>query len=309
LKINKKIVFISFKKAVLSPPGRGLTCQSYGFIRTKKTSRQLVDIMKEFFTNPPRIIADNGAVPGLPPGSIEAVEKAFEMGADCVFLTIRLTADRVPLVAIDPEVAGPHGEELIVAESELAAIMKGDAAYYYPDREGTSFPLRNRGITYCSLKDMFFRFPERKFVLDLADTSDVLTEEVLKLLSEYNSTNRIIISSVNAGTLKKIRKKMPAVATTLSSMSIIGAYFLYRAGLLSLKKNFAGDAMFIPESIGLSYMGNRVLLQEMKKRKKAVYVWNVKTEQEMSRLTDIHIDGFITNSLQELLKLLENRDQ
>lgn len=265
--------------------------------------------MKEFFTNPLRIIADNGAVPGLPPGSIEAVEKAFEKGADGVFLTVRLTADRVPLVAVDPEVAGPHGEELLVAENDLETIMKGDAAYYYPDRKGTSFPLRGRGITYCSLKEMLFRFPERKFILDLADTSDVLTEEVLKLLSGYNSTDRIIISSASAGPLKKIRKKMPAIATTLSSMSIIGAYFLYRAGLLSIKKNFAGDAMFIPEAIGLSYMGNRVLLREMKKRGKAVYVWNVKTEEEVSRLTDIHIDGFITNNLQELLKLLDNRDQ
>ncbi len=265
--------------------------------------------MKEFFVNPPRIIADNGAVPGLPPGSVEAVEKAFEMGAHGVFLTVRLTADRVPLVAIDPEVSGPHGEKLVVAENTLTAVMEGDAAYYYPEREGTSFPLRGRGITYCSLKEMLFRFPGRKFILDLTDSSDVLTVEVLKLLSEYNSTDRIIISSVHPGTLKKIRKRMPAVATTLSSISIIGAYFLYRSGLLSLKKNFAGDAMFIPEAIGLSYISNRILLQEMKKRGKAVYVWNVKTAEDISRLTDIHIDGFITNNLQELLQLLQHQDQ
>ena len=262
--------------------------------------------MKEFFSNLPKIVSDNGAVPGLPPGSSEAVEKAFESGADAVFLTVRLTSDAVPVVAPEPEITLHSGTELQVHETDSETVTGSDAGYYFPDREGENFPLRGKGISWSTLKDMLFMFPEGRFIIDLADSSDVLTEKVVEMLQDYNSIERILVSSAHSRPLKQIRKKLPRVATTLSSMSIMGAYFLYRSGLLPFKKNFAGDAMLIPEAIGVSYLANRLLIQEMKKRGKAVYIWNVESREEIDRLTDINIDGYITDNIPELIKLLEN---
>lgn len=155
---------------------------------------------------------------------------------------------------------------------------------------------------------MLLSFPENKFALNLEGESIKLVKEVLNILIEQESVERVIISSVSGKFIKEIRKKLPAVATTFSPLGIIGLYFLFRSGLLSMKKKFAADALFIPESIGPSYMGNRVLIREVRSRKIVVYIWNVKTAKEVKRLRQYSVEGFVTDNLPELLEILNDEE-
>lgn len=262
--------------------------------------------MKEFFSPPPVVIANNGGLPERVPGALSTLADSFAAGAEALFLSVRLTADAVPVVIPGKDVVFSDGREVPVFTVKAGELSDIDAGYYFPDKKGTSFPLRGKGERYGTLREILLSFPDEKFVLNLDADSPFIAREVTGLVTELDAVDRILVSSVGGKPVKETRRILPSLATTFSSLGIVGLYFLFRSGLLFTRKKFAADALCIPEAIGPSYVGNRTLIKEVRKRGIAVYIWNVKTAKEIKRLRVAGVNGFICDDLPELRELLHS---
>lgn len=76
----------------------------------------------------PRLAAHRGAASEAPENSLAAIRRAFERGADGVEVDVRLSADRVPVLAHDEDTRRVAGVARRVAEqtaAELAALDLG----------------------------------------------------------------------------------------------------------------------------------------------------------------------------------------
>ena len=249
----------------------------------------------EFFCESTKVMAHRGAPLEFPENTMPSFQRAMELGVDVIETDVHLTSDNQVVVIHDGYLDRVSNGKGKVSDYTLAELQEFDAGYHFTMDNGATYPFRGKGLSFLSLDQLLHAFPEQRFNIDLKDNSTRLVDGYLQVIQKHDAAKRVCTASRYGKNLKRVRWKNPQMATAFSLWEIIGYYFLFRSGLLLLKKKFKGDALQIPEYIGTSHIANGGLVRSAHERGLKVHVWTVNETKYIKRLLDIDVDGIFTD--------------
>lgn len=260
----------------------------------------------------PYISAHRAGAAYAPENTMMAVRNMRRLGIEDIELDIQLTLDNVLVILHDDDLERTTNCTGTVISQTWAQIQNCDAAHWFtpgqPVTRGTEngdHPLRGQGVTMPTADDLF------SFIV--ADTEDTTTDYTIEIknvpseanfdpsgtqvanalvakINEYGLTDRIIVQSFYPPSLTATQNLDPNLRTlylTSESASTITAEQNFQASTTS------GFDIAAPEHVSSDLTAEAV--QGAHDAGLLVVPWTADREADLNRMTDIGVDGVITN--------------
>src|SRR5215207_10956636 len=134
----------------------------------------------------PLVIAHQGGDGVWPGNTMYAFDKAVEIGADVLEMDAHITKDREIVLMHDESVDRTTDGTGLIEDLTLAEIQQLDAAYKWTNDEGQTFPFRGKGIQVPKLEEVFERFPQTRYVIEIKLTKNLIDRPFCNLIRAYN---------------------------------------------------------------------------------------------------------------------------
>jgi glycerophosphoryl diester phosphodiesterase len=242
----------------------------------------------------PLVIAHRGGAGLWPENTLYAFERAGAMGVDVIETDVRSTKDGELVVLHDENVERTTDGSGPVGSLTLAELKRLDAAYRFSPDGGRSFPVRGRGVTVPTLREVFASLPRMRFNIEPKQGEPPLAAPLCRLIRESGMTDRVLVASFSGTTLEKFRRECPEVASFFA---------LHEAGLAPSYSPVM-QALQVPERSGALRVLTRDFVEAAHGRNLRVHAWTVNDEGEMRRLIEMGLDGVMTDYPDRLLKVL-----
>ncbi len=259
-----------------------------------------------FTSNKFLVIAHRGGRSLGPENTLYTYRNAVKLGVDVFEMDVRGTKEGALVALHDDTVARTTNATGPVENYTLAELKKLDAAYRWTPDNGRTFPLRNKGIVIPTLAEVFNAFPQTKMNLEIKDPRSSAIRSLCRLIREQHMTEKVMIASFDAGSLREFRAVCPRVATSAGSSEAMLFYGLQK---LYLESAYSPDAqaLQVPRAYGDLRIVNRRFIEAAHARNMRVQVWTVNDIDAMNSLLKQGVDGIMTDYPQRLLELLEKR--
>ena len=238
--------------------------------------------------------AHRGASGYLPENTLPAFLKAAELGADGIELDIQLTKDGEIVVCHDETIDRTSGGHGWVKDYTLAALKLMDFSNGMKDQPFTQIPTMREVFELVRPTGMTINIELKTGVVFY----DGIEEKIVSLAHETNMQDRVIYSSFNHYSIKKIQKLDPAARTA----------FLYADGTIDMPEyavKHGADALH-PALYNLQYPG---FMQECKEKNLEVNVWTVNTEEHTRFCLACGVNAIITNYPDLVRKVIEESEK
>ena len=162
------------------------------------------------------MIAHRGASAYAPENTLAAFQLALRQGADGVELDVQLSADGEVVVCHDGSVDRTTDGHGLVAELSLAQLKQLDAGAWF----GQAF----RGERIPTLAEVFESLPGGIIDVELKPgaLSSALPNKVAALITRFNLSERVIVTSFLPHYLSRIHQLLPKQAIGLLELRGIG---------------------------------------------------------------------------------------
>ena len=228
----------------------------------------------------PKIWAHRGASGYAPENTLEAFALAEKLGADGVELDVQYTKDRQIVVIHDERIDRVSDGQGYVAAYTLAQLRGFHFNRTHPEYTHAKIPtlrevlelLKPTGLTVnIELKSGVIFYPG-------------LEEDVLRLVRGLGMMDRVIYSSFNHVSIRKIRELDPDAKTG----------FLYCDGTMDMPEyavKYGVDALH-PAGYYLKYPG---FVKDCKEKGVRLHVWTINDRAQMEQMRQLGVDAVITN--------------
>lgn len=227
-----------------------------------------------------KIIAHRGASGYAPENTMPAFEMALDMNAEGIELDVHTTKDGEVVVIHDHTIDRTSDGEGLVGGFTLDELRKFDYGSWYGDEF--------KGVTIPTLREVLELLRDWNGLLNIEIKSgpiiyEGIEQKVIDLIEEYETADRIIISSFNHYSLRDIKKIDPSIKIGL----------LYGAGLVEpwiYAKRLNAEALhpsyhnIIPE-----------LVEGCHENSIQLNPYTIDREQDIERMINAGVDGIITN--------------
>ena len=247
----------------------------------KKSIYQYVSIMQRK-SRTMKIWAHRGASGHAPENTLPAFELAHMMGADGIELDVQLTRDGVPVVIHDEKI-----DRVSDGTGYVKDYMLGELKAFNMNK---SFPAYGK-ITVPTLAEVYDLIKNTDLMINLELKNSTvfyekMEEKVLRLAEEKEMADRIIYSSFNHYSMRKIKQLLPSARVA----------FLYCDGIMDIAeyaKKYGACA--VHPSVGcMKYPGVDVV-KECHAKGIRVHVWTVNESADFEWLREKGADAAITN--------------
>lgn len=251
----------------------------------------------------PLVIAHRGGAGLWSENTLHAFERAAALGVDVIETDVRATSDGELVVFHDDNVnrttdgAGPLGA------LTLAELKKLDAAYRFSTDGGKSFPLRGRGVTVPTLREVFAALPRMRFNIEPKRGAPSLAAPLCRLIREHDMTDKVLVASFTGSTIEEFRRECPEVATSASTGEVASFLSLHEAGLAA-SYSPAMQALQVPERAGVLRVLTRDFVESAHGRNLRVHAWTINDDGDMRRLVEMGVDGIMTDYPDRLMRVL-----
>lgn len=239
-----------------------------------------------------KIYAHRGASGYAPENTLEAFALAAQMGAHGVELDVHLTRDGVPVVIHDETIDRTSDGTGCVAQMTLAQLRQFNYNRVMPEHPPAELP---------TLQDVFALLKETGLAINVElktdDTPyDGIEETCIALAAEMNMTGRILYSSFNHDTLRRVKAIDPSLPCGL----LYGASKMYTwryakaLGMDALHPSY--QQLYVP---GFVHQAHRHGI--------AVNPWTVNEEKHLRCAFRVGADIIITNYPDRALRMLAER--
>lgn len=238
-----------------------------------------------------------GASFRFPENTLASFRAALEAGAGGLELDVRLTRDGHPVVMHDATVDRTTDGFGVVAGMTLAGVRRLDA--------GGAGRLDERVPT---LREVLAAFPKASVNIDIKDTRLPGVEGVVfGVLREAGATRRVLVASASYDVLRRFRKVGGRECDTGASRLEIGAF--YALSLLRLERLVkpAYAALQVPVDYGPLRLVTPHFVRAAHSRGVRVDAWTINDAAQMRELLDLGVNTIITDRLETLAKVLEER--
>ena len=251
----------------------------------------------------PLVIAHRGGAGLWPENTLHAFERAAGLGVDVLELDVRRTADDELVVIHDATVERTTDGRGAVSSLKLSEIKRLDAGFRWTTDGGQSFPLRGRGVTVPTLREVFAAFPRMRYNIEPKQEDASAVAPLCRLIRETGMTQRVLVASFGSGVLEAFRRECPEVATSASAAEASKFLTLSRTGLENTFSP-AAKALQVPEYAGGVRVLTRDFVEAAHARNLQVHAWTINDAEAMERLLGVGVDGIMTDYPDRLLKVL-----
>lgn len=252
------------------------------FVKKERTYKDMA--MRQRADRSMKVWAHRGASGHAPENTLPAFELACKMGADGIEMDVQLTKDGVPVVIHDETIDRVSDGTGWVKDYTLEELRKFNM--------NTKFPAYGR-VTISTLSEVYDLIKDRDVIINLElKNSEIfyenMEEKVLMLAEEKGIADRIIYSSFNHYSMRKIKQLKPEARIA----------FLYSNGILDIAEyadKYNSYAVH-PSCKNMEYPG---VVEECHKRNIKVHVWTVNEEADFDRMRKLGVDAVITNYVEK----------
>ncbi len=252
-----------------------------------------------------KVLAHRGASGYAPENTMPSFEKAIELGADGIELDIQMTKDGEIVVIHDETINRTSDGEGWVKDYTLAELRQYN--YNYQNVNDPWSGKRTLGETIYkeydkvdipTMREVFELFaPTGKMINIEIKTGIVfypIEEKILAMTKEFGMEDRVIYSSFNHATIKKILELDPSARCG----------FLYCDGTLDMPeyaKKHGVEALH-PALYNLQYPN---FVEECHKNGVALNVWTINSPEHVAMCKQAQVNSVITNYPDMARKVLE----
>lgn len=220
--------------------------------------------------------------------SMEAFTHAYELGYRYLETDVHVSADGRVYAFHDETLERMTGNAAAIA-SLAADLVDGE--------------LLGGRVSIPTLEQVIEAFPDARLNIDVK--SDAAVEETCAVIEDHDVADRVLLASFEHDRLRRIRKRLPTVATGASSREAAMVKLLPAALLRRLR--LPAVCLQVPERRGPL----RVVTPHFVRRAHAlglqVHVWTVDDAESINRLLDLGVDGIITDRTDILKDVLVAR--
>ena len=179
--------------------------------------------MKTFFEKEPRLLAHRGMPQEYPENTMISFKNAVEFGIDVIETDTHLTKDNQFIICHDAEISRISDGTGLIANYTLNELKQFDTGYNFTLDGGVSFPYRRKNITFMTVEEALYTFPNQKFNIDLKDNNPDQVKYWTELIKKYDAVDRVLTASQYTENLIKVRKIFPNMATSFSAGEVLNS--------------------------------------------------------------------------------------
>jgi glycerophosphoryl diester phosphodiesterase len=255
----------------------------------------------------PLVIAHQGG-DGLWPGdTLYAFEKAVELGVDVLEMDAHITRDGQIVLMHDEEVNRTTDGTGLVEEMTLGELKQLDAAYKWSNDGGQTFPYRGQGIRVPTLEELFQKFPQMRYVIEIKLTENPIDRPLCDLIREHNMQDKVMVASFHDEAMRKFRETCPDIATSASRTEVRNFVLLGKAflsGFLAPQYQSIQPPYDPKESMNIPIMTRR-FIREAHAKNIRVEPWTVDDPELMKEYIEWGVDGIMTDRPDLMIQVLE----
>ena len=253
-----------------------------------------------YYTNPRpevMVIAHQGGDGIFPGDTLYAFEKAVELGADVLEMDAHITKDGEIVLMHDEKVDRTTDGAGLIEDLTLAELKQLDAAYQWSNDDGVTFPYRGQGIQVPTLRELFEKFPEMRYVIEIKLTKNPIDKPLCALIREMNMQEQVVVASFHDEAMAMFRAICPEVATS-ASRSEVTKFVILGKVFLSGWDSPHYQSLQVPwersESKNIPIMTAR-FIREAHAKNLHVEPWTVDDPALMKQYIEWGVDGIITD--------------
>lgn len=254
----------------------------------------------------PLVIAHQGGDGIWPGDTMFAFEKAVETGADVLEMDAHITKDGHIVLMHDEEVDRTTDGTGLIEDMTLDELKRLDAAYQWSNDDDKTFPYRGQGIQIPTLDELFQKFPQMRYVIEIKLTENPIAQPLCDLIRRHNMHERVMVASFHDEAMQHFRETCPEIATSASrgevtTFVILGKLFL--SGFVAPEYESIQPPYDPEESMNIPIMTKR-FIREAHAKNIAVEPWTVDDPELMKQYIEWGVDGIITDRPDLMIELL-----
>lgn len=253
-------------------------------------------------TGGPFVSAHRGGAAYAPENTLMAYRNAARLYVDDFETDTWLSADGVPVLMHDDTLDRTTNCSGKIADHTLAELSACDAGYWYsPGQdttrvdEGAPHPARGKGVTIPTAQALFdfaasFRGAYRPTVtIEIKNFAEAFraAEVLVPMIQASGIKDRIIVQSFNPLALDRIKQLDGDIRTLYLTPSALGA------GVSLTYAALRGHDFVAPQSTSRDL--DAAFVERAQALGKQVVPWTPDSEAELQRLSEMGVDGLITN--------------
>ena len=256
---------------------------------------------------PPLVIAHQGGDGVWPGDTMYAFENAVGIGADVLEMDAHITKDGQIVLMHDEKVDRTTDGTGLIEDLTLPELKQLDAAYQWSNDEGQTFPYRGQGIEVPTLEELFQKFSQMRYVIEIKLTQNPIDKPLCDLIRKYDMQDKVVIASFHDEAMQNFRKTCPQVATSASrgevtKFVLLGKVFL--SGLVAPQYQSLQPPYDPRESMNIPIMTER-FIREAHAKNVAVEPWTVDDPQMMRQYIEWGVDGIMTDRPDLMIEVLK----
>ena len=238
----------------------------------------------------PLIWGHRGASGYAPENTLASFAKAAEMKADGIELDIQLTKDGQIVVCHDEFIDRTSTGKGFLKDYTLTELRQFDFSKVMPNAPWADIPLMSEVFELIRPTDLTINIELKTGVFDY----EGIEEKILAMTKEYGMEDRVIYSSFNHYSIKRIHALKPDAKTA----------FLYMDGPIGMPAYAAShgvDAVH-PWFVNLRFAG---FMEECRKRGLQVNTWTANEDYEIRFCLQYGVDAIITNYPDRVRRIID----
>lgn len=233
-----------------------------------------------------QITAHRGASGKAPENTLASVRQAIEDGTDWVEIDVQETKDGVVVVAHDSDLKKVSGVDTKIWEATAEQLQEIDiGSYFAPEFKDERVPTLAEVLNVCRGRVGL------NIELKYYGHDQNLEQKVVELVEEHGMASDVVIMSLKAGGIRKVKELRPD--WTVGLLTAVAAGDLTRA-----------DADFLAVNTSLA---KRSFIRSAHQKGKQVYVWTVNDTISMSTMISRGADNLITDHPDLARRVLNQR--
>jgi len=234
----------------------------------------------------PLLYAHRGTPRLFPENSMPGLAHAIALGADVLEIDAHMTADGHVVVVHDADGTRMAGVDRAIRESPLSLVQAWDVA--------TGFDGEVAGPVRVATLDAVLReLPRARLNIDVKQTVPDMVLPLLELLHRHRAASRVLLTSFEHRTLRRIRRAGYGGQTGLSQREAIVAAFAPRR--VAALRSPRAERLQIPTHYMGVDLGTRRFIDRFHRQALRVDYWVVNDTDHARRLLDLGADGIVTD--------------
>ncbi len=263
---------------------------------------------KNYYTNiqRPLVIAHQGGDGIWPGDTMYAFENAVEIGSDVLEMDAHITKEGQIVLMHDETIDDTTDGTGLIEDLTFAELKQLDAAYKWTNDDGKTFPYRGQGIQVPALEEVFQKFPQMHYVIEIKLTENPIDKPLCDLIRQYGMQEKVMIASFHDEAMRNFRETCPEVATSASRTEVrnfvlLGKVFL--SGFIAPEYQSIQPPYDPKESLNIPIMTERFIREAHAKNIK-VEPWTVNDPELMKQYIEWGVDGIMTDRPDLMIEVL-----